>query len=278
VRICRFDQGRLGVVRGMQVHDVTGALDGLAAVEGTSGDTVITHLDVLRDRIESLWETAPRSDLDRVQLRSPIANPPRVIAVRSNYSGVERPAAEAAAAAPDLFLKASTSVAGPADGLALRLPGRRTDHEVELAVVIGRRVDRVRPADVLDCVAGYCIAIDFTLRGDEDRGLRKSLDGYTMLGPWLTTPDEAGGGADLAISLQVNGVTRQAGSTRDMIFGVPAIVAHACRYFPLRPGDVILTGTPPGAGPVAAGDTLRCAISNLGEMSVLVHEAGPGET
>jgi 2-keto-4-pentenoate hydratase/2-oxohepta-3-ene-1,7-dioic acid hydratase in catechol pathway len=278
VRLCRFDQGRLGVVRGTQVHDVTGALDGLPAAVGGSGDTMITDLDVLRDRIESLWPTAPRLDLDRVQLRSPIANPPRVIAVRSNYSGVEQVAAGATAAAPDLFLKAATSVAGPADGIELRLPGRRTDHEVELAVVIGRQVDRVRAAEALDCVAGYCIAIDFTLRGEEDRGLRKSLDGYTMLGPWLTTPDEAGNVADLAISLQVNGVTRQAGNTRDMIFDVPAIVAHACRYFPLRPGDVILTGTPPGAGPVATGDTLRSAISNLGEMSVLVREAGPGVT
>lgn len=273
MRLCWFDQARLGVVRGTQVHDVTGALDGLAAADGASGDTVITHLDVLRDRIESLWATAPRLDVERVRLRSPIANPPRVIAVRSNYSGVERVAANAAVAAPDLFLKATTSVAGPADGLELRFPGRRTDHEVELAVVIGRRVDRVRPADALDCVAGYCIAIDFTLRGDEDRGLRKSLDGYTMLGPWLTTPDEAGEIADLAVSLQVNGVTRQAGSTRDMIFDVSAIVAHASQYFSLRPGDVILTGTPPGAGPVAAGDTLRCAISNLGEMSVLVRDA-----
>lgn len=278
MRLCRFDQGRLGVVRGTQVHDVTGALDGLPAAEGASGDTVITHLDVLRDRIESLWAMAPRLDLDRVQLRSPIANPPRVIAVRSNYSGVERAAAGATAAAPDLFLKAATSVAGPADGIELRLPGRRTDHEVELAVVIGRQVDRVRAGEALDCVAGYCIAIDFTLRGEEDRGLRKSLDGYTMLGPWLTTPDEAGNVADLAISLQVNGVTRQAGNTRDMVFDVSAIVAHACRYFPLRPGDVILTGTPPGAGPVATGDTLRCAISTLGEMRVLVREAGPGVT
>jgi 2,4-diketo-3-deoxy-L-fuconate hydrolase len=273
VRLCWFDQARLGVVRGTQVHDVTGALDGVAAAAGASGDTVITHLDVLRDRIESLWAAAPGVDVDRVRLRSPIANPPRVIAVRSNYGGDERVAANAAVAAPDLFLKATTSVAGPADGLELRFPGRRTDHEVELAVVIGRRVDRVRPADALDCVAGYCIAIDFTLRGDEDRGLRKSLDGYTMLGPWLTTPDEAGKVGDLALSLQVNGATRQAGSTRDMIFDVPAIVAHASQYFSLRPGDVILTGTPPGAGPVAAGDTLRCAISSLGEMSVLIRDA-----
>jgi 2-keto-4-pentenoate hydratase/2-oxohepta-3-ene-1,7-dioic acid hydratase in catechol pathway len=276
VRLCRFDEGRLGVVLGTHVHDVTVALDGLPPAEGASGDTVITHLDVLRDRIDSVGTTAPRIDLDRVQLRSPIVNPPRVIAVRSNYSGVERVAVDAAVATPDLFLKAATSVAGPAAGLELRLPGRRTDHEVELAVVIGRHVDRVSPADVFDCVAGYCIAIDFTLRGDEDRGLRKSLDGYTVLGPWLTTPDDAGNSADLGISLQVNGVTRQVGNTRDMIFDVPTIVAHACRYFPLRPGDVILTGTPPGAGPVTAGDTLRCAISNLGAMTVLVREAGPG--
>jgi 2-keto-4-pentenoate hydratase/2-oxohepta-3-ene-1,7-dioic acid hydratase in catechol pathway len=192
-----------------------------------------------------------------------------VIAVRTNYrDGAPGAQGDAAGASPDLFLKATTSVTGPAAGVDLRWPARRTDHEVELAVVIGHRTERVTIADALESVAGYCIGIDLTLRGDEDRGLRKSLDGYTVLGPWLTTPDEAGRMDDARIRLSVNGVVRQDGRTSDMVHGVAGIIAHASSYFPLLPGDVILTGTPAGAGPVAAGDVIHCAIDGLGEMSV----------
>ena len=238
------------------------------------GDALVASLADLRPRIEAACASAAVLELESVSLLSPVARPARVIAVRTNYRGVESPSrSDSKAAAPDLFLKSATSVCGPSAGVELRLAGRRTDHEVELAVVVGRRTDRVAVADALAAVAGYCIGVDFTLRGEEDRGLRKSLDGYTTLGPWLTTPDEAGDIGDLRISLAVNGTQRQGGRTADMIHGVAEIIACASRYFPLLPGDVILTGTPPGAGPVAAGDVLHCAIQNLGEMSVAVRDA-----
>jgi len=228
----------------------------------------------LRPRIDAACASAAVLNLESVSLLSPVARPARVIAVRTNYRGDESPLRRGPkAAAPDLFLKAATSISGPSAGVELRLPGRRTDHEVELAVVVGRRTDRVAVADALAAVAGYCIGVDFTLRGAEDRGLRKSLDGYTTLGPWLTTPDEAGRIEDLRISLAVSGTQRQSGRTGDMIHGVAEIIACASRYFPLLPGDVILTGTPPGAGPVAAGDVLHCSIQNLGAMSVAVRDA-----
>ena len=238
------------------------------------GDALVASLADLRHRIEAACASAAVLELASVSLLSPVARPARVIAVRTNYRGVESPPrSDSTAAAPDLFLKSATSICGPSAGVELRLAGRRTDHEVELAVVVGRRTDRVAVADALAAVAGYCIGVDFTLRGEEDRGLRKSLDGYTTLGPWLTTPDEAGDIGDLRISLAVNGTQRQGGRTADMMHGVAEIIACASRYFPLLPGDVILTGTPPGAGPVAAGDVLHCAIQNLGEMSVAVRDA-----
>jgi len=234
----------------------------------------VASLADLRPRIEAACASAAVLELASVSLLSPVARPARVIAVRTNYRGVESPPrSDSTAAAPDLFLKSATSICGPSAGVELRLAGRRTDHEVELAVVVGCRTDRVAVADALAAVAGYCIGVDFTLRGDEDRGLRKSLDGYTTLGPWLTTPDEAGDIGDLRISLAVNGTQRQGGRTAGMMHGVAEIIACASRYFPLLPGDVILTGTPPGAGPVAAGDVLHCAIQNLGEMSVAVRDA-----
>lgn len=228
----------------------------------------------LRPHIEAACASAAVLKLESVALLSPVARPARVIAVRTNYGEDGSPSRSGSTAAtPDLFLKSATSISGPSGGVELRLPGRRTDHEIELAVVIGRRTDRVAASDALDAVAGYCIGIDFTLRGEEDRGLRKSLDGYTTLGPWLTTPDEAGGIADLRITLTVNGTQRQSGRTADMVHGVGEIIACASRYFPLLPGDVLLTGTPPGAGPVAPGDVLHCSIQNLGEMSVAVRDA-----
>jgi len=228
----------------------------------------------LRPRIDTACASAAVLRLESVSLLSPVARPARVIAVRTNYRDDEPPTQSGStAAAPDLFLKSPTSISGPSAGVELRLPGRRTDHEIELAVVIGRRTDRVAASDALAAVAGYCIGVDFTLRGEEDRGLRKSLDGYTTLGPWLTTPDEAGRIEDLRISLAVNGTQRQSGRAGDMIHGVAELIAFASRCFPLIPGDVILTGTPPGAGPVAAGDLLHCSIQNLGEMSVAVRDA-----
>jgi 2-keto-4-pentenoate hydratase/2-oxohepta-3-ene-1,7-dioic acid hydratase in catechol pathway len=192
-----------------------------------------------------------------------------VIAVRTNYrlptsAGPGRPSS------PDLFLKASVSIAGPGDGVTLRFPQRRTDHEVELVAVIGDVADDVAPTQALGCVAGYCIGIDFTLRGDEDRGLRKSLDGYTLLGPWLTTADEAGDPSNRRIALAVNGELRQEGTTSDMLHGVADLVAAASRYFRLRPGDVVMTGTPAGVGPVEPGDLIDCSIEGLGEMRVSV--------
>jgi 2-keto-4-pentenoate hydratase/2-oxohepta-3-ene-1,7-dioic acid hydratase in catechol pathway len=204
--------------------------------------------------------------LDRARLQSPVANPGKVIAVRSNYPGAPSSADDG----PRLFLKASSSVAGPSAGIELRLPGRRVDHEVELVAVIGRRIDRARTAEALAAVAGYCIGIDVTLRGDEDRGLRKSLDGFTVLGPWLTTADEAGGVTDAAIELAVNGTLRQAGRTSQMTRGVGELIAEASQYLALEPGDLVMTGTPPGVGPLAAGDEVYCAIEGLGSMRVAV--------
>ena len=238
------------------------------------GDALVASLADLRPRIDAACASATVLQLDSVLLLSPVARPARVIAVRTNYRGEEPPSRSGTtAAAPDLFLKSATSISGPSAGVELRLPGRRTDHEIELAVVIGRRSDRIAASNALESVAGYCIGIDFTLRGEEDRGLRKSLDGHTMLGPWLTTPDDAGDIGDLRISLAVNGTQRQVGRTAGMMHGVAEIIACASRYFPLLPGDVILTGTPAGAGPVAAGDVLHCEIQNLGEMSVAVRDA-----
>lgn len=264
MRLGRFGDGRIGVVRGAFVYDVTAALEvaSPAAFSGTRSDGLMTGLSRLRPQVEAACESAPRFDLASVRWLSPVTNPPRVIAVRTNYD------AGAADGDPDLFLKAPSSVVGPSEGIELRFPGRQTDHEVELVAVVGRDCGTVEPVSALDCLAGYCIGIDVTLRGGEDRGLRKSLDGFTVLGPWLTTADEAGDLPRRRIELEVNGERRQQGDTSQMRYGVAEIVAFASRYFTLRPGDVIMTGTPAGVGPLMPGDAIDCRIEGLGEMHV----------
>jgi 2-keto-4-pentenoate hydratase/2-oxohepta-3-ene-1,7-dioic acid hydratase in catechol pathway len=268
LKLCRFDCDRLGVVDGNRVRDVTPALEFLPACRWPSppGDSLIANLGLLRPHIERALHRAATVALDRVRLQSPVANPGKIIAVRCNYPG----AGMAGEGAADLFLKASSSCTGPAGGIELRPPGRRVDHEVELVAVIGTRLQHASAAAALAAVAGYCVGIDVTLRGDEDRGLRKSLDGYTVLGPWLTTAEEATGVADAAIELAVNGELRQCGRTSSMSLGAAALIAEASRYLTLHPGDVVMTGTPPGAGPLAPGDRLYCSIEGLGAMSVAV--------
>jgi 2-keto-4-pentenoate hydratase/2-oxohepta-3-ene-1,7-dioic acid hydratase in catechol pathway len=161
-------------------------------------------------------------------------------------------------------------VVGPGQGIELAFPDRRNDYEVELAVVIGETVKNVIGRAAMDCIAGYCIGLDISVRGTEDRSYRKSADSYTVLGPWLVTPDEIGDPGVLGLSLAVDGQMRQDGNTRDLIVGVQELIERASRLFTLYPGDVILTGTPDGVGPLRAGQTLRASIDRIGSMDVQV--------
>jgi len=150
---------------------------------------------------------------------------------------------------------------------------RRTDHEVELAVVIGHVADRVPRSEALRYVAGYTIGLDITLRGPEERSLRKSIDTYCVLGPWLVTADEVPDPSALALELRVNGEVRQAARTRDLIIDVPGLIELASSFYTLAPGDVLLTGTPEGVGPIVPGDRLTATIDGIGTMEVAVSAA-----
>jgi 2,4-didehydro-3-deoxy-L-rhamnonate hydrolase len=152
----------------------------------------------------------------------------------------------------------------------IRHPERRTDHEIELAVVIGKRADRVPPHRAFEYVTGYCIGLDITVRGPEERSLRKSIDTYTVLGPWLVTTDELVDPSQLSLKLWVNGELRQNANTRDLIIDVPGLIAFGTQFYSLMPGDVLLTGTPEGVGSIRPGDVLRSEIAGIGEMTTLV--------
>lgn len=285
MRLCRFGDDRLGLVRGDEVSDVTAALAALPAHRYPLPrlDPLVAHLSELATGIAAAAQRAKPIPLASMALLSPIANPGKIVAAPVNYKKhLEEARADAAIHHQKqveeiqkigLFLKASSSVVGPSEGIAVRHPERRTDHEIELAVVIGKRADRVARDRAFDHVAGYCIGFDITVRGPEERSLRKSIDSYTVLGPWFVTADEVGDPAALDLELKVNGETRQRANTRDLLIPIPELIAFASSFYTLMPGDVLLTGTPEGVGPIAPGDVLDASISGIGAMRVKVRSA-----
>lgn len=283
MRICRFDDDRVGVVTGDEVADVTEAV--AAALPPVRwplprGDLFVAALADLRPEMDRLSATGPRRRLADVRLLSPVANPGKIIAAPVNYqlhldesrkdTGINFGSHVKTIDEYGVFLKANSSLVGPAEGVVADRPERRTDHEIELAVVIGRSVRNVSEAEALDCVAGYMIGLDMTIRGTEDRSYRKSLDTFTVLGPWMVTADAFGDPGAVDFEIKVNGETRQKANTRDLIYSVPKLIAYASHAYRLEPGDVILTGTPEGVGPVQPGDVMDCRIDGIGSMTVSV--------
>ena len=289
MKLCRYDENKLGVVIGAEVADVSAVLESLPAARYPlpRHDLLIAHLAQVRSLIEATLARAKRAALSSVRLLSPVANPGKLVAAPVNYTKhlqevlgdanlhhnnrineIER---------AGLFLKATSSLVGESEGIEINQPSRRTDHEVELAVVIGREAKNVSAADALNYVAGYCIGLDITIRGPEERSMRKSPDSYSVLGPWLVTGDELPDPGALSLDLSVNGELRQSSNTGDLIIGVPALIEFACRFYTLHPGDVIFTGTPQGVGPIKAGDCIEAHIEGIGEMRVAVRSAGARE-
>jgi 2-keto-4-pentenoate hydratase/2-oxohepta-3-ene-1,7-dioic acid hydratase in catechol pathway len=178
---------------------------------------------------------------------------------------------------PVIFFKATTAIVGPNDDLVIPKGSRKTDWEVELAVVIGKRASYVAEPDALDHVAGYVLHNDYSEREFQlERGGQwvkgKSCDTFAPLGPFIATPDEIGDVHALDMWLTVNGETKQKGSTRDLVFGVPTLVSYISQFMTLLPGDVISTGTPAGVAMghkplryLEDGDVVALGIQGLGE-------------
>jgi 2-keto-4-pentenoate hydratase/2-oxohepta-3-ene-1,7-dioic acid hydratase in catechol pathway len=276
MKLCRFGEGRLGLVEGSSVRDVTAALDLLPAYRYPlpNYDLLYANLDRVLDRVRSISATAPELPLAGLKLLSPVANPGKIIAAPVNYQKhldevkgdaqlhQHTQAHTLTIQSAGLFLKATSSLVGPGEGIALRHLDRRNDHEVELAVVIGK-----------DGVAGYAIGLDITIRGTEDRSFRKSPDTYTVLGPWLVTPDEIAEPGNLHLDISVNGEQRQNSNTKYMILDVPRLIEMASSFYTLYPGDIISTGTPEGVSPIVPGDTIVAHVEKIGIMEVKVRAA-----
>lgn len=281
MRLCRFGENRLGLVETStppgandNVRDVTAALDELPSYRYPlpPGDMLIANIDAVAARARVLAQTAPATAIDRVHLLSPVANPSKIIGAPMNYRTGQDEAAIAGALSIGLFLKATGSLSGAGEGITLRMTERQIDHEVELGVVIGKAGSNIRREDALTHVAGYAVALDITPHGKEERSLRKSCETYSVLGPWLVTADEIPDPTNLDLQLEVNGERRQQGNTSQMIRDVAAMIAYASSFYTLYPGDVFLSGTPAGVGPIRPGDELVATIEKVGTMKVRVRE------
>src|SRR5205809_850263 len=282
MRLCRYDDDRLGVVRGQMVHDVTEAQAQIraAAPYAMKGDAVVAALPAWRARLEQMAAKAPGKPVSQVKLLAPVARPTKLVAAPTNYKAhIEEMAARAATqnikpspaiGTAGLFLKANSSLVGPSEGVAIRFPERRNEHEVELAIVFGKQGSDIPREQALDYVAGYCIGLDMTARGPEDRSFRKSIDSYSVLGPWLVTADEIADPDDVPLTISVNGEVKQNSNTKYLVYNVERLVEFGSAMYTLYPGDIIMTGTPAGVGPVTPGDSLHAYVQGVGEAEIRI--------
>jgi 2,4-didehydro-3-deoxy-L-rhamnonate hydrolase len=284
MKLCRFGENRYGVVRDGQVYDVTEYVaKATVATPLQRGDSAIANLAAIVKLVDQASLGAAAGRASEMTLLAPVLNPTKIVAAPVNYeahiteseadAGISFNHAVARIDKAGLFLKASSSLVGPGEGVAVRFSDRRSDHEIELGLVIGCACSDVPEARALDVVAGYAIALDMSVRGTEDRSFRKSIDSYSVLGPWLVTPDEVPDPDSVDFTLKVNGAVKQQSNTRHLIFKTRKLIAWASRWYTLYPGDIIMTGTPEGVGPVGPGDVMDCEMQYIGSMRVDVRAA-----
>ncbi|MGN6124625.1 MAG: fumarylacetoacetate hydrolase family protein [Sphingomonas oligoaromativorans] len=210
----------------------------------------------------------------------PVKGIGKIVAIGLNYEDHAKESNLPIPTEPVMFMKALSALTGPNDEVMLPKDSTHSDWEVELGVIIGKTARYVEEADALDHVAGYVLANDVSERfNQKQRGSQwskgKGHDTFCPVGPWLVTPDEVGDPQDLAMSLDVNGARMQTGNTRTMIFTVQQIIAYLSQYVTLFPGDLIITGTPPGVGEgkkpdaiyLKAGDEMTLSIAKLGTQT-----------
>ena len=262
VPVVRTDDGRF-----LDASAITTDFDGVFLASG--------GLDRLRAGLVA--GALAEFDAEGLRVGAPVARPGKVVCIGLNYLDHAAETGAAIPSRPVVFMKDPGTVVGPYDDVLIPRGSARTDWEVELAVVIGRRARYLTgPGEAGDVIAGYAISHDvsereFQLEFSSQWDLGKSCETFNPLGPWLVTADEVADPQGLGLQLSVNGVKRQQGNTRDMIFPVARIVEYLSQYMVLEPGDVINTGTPagvalglPGTPFLRPGDTVDLSVDGLG--------------
>lgn len=281
MKIVRFDDHRVGVVAGEDVVDVTRWVpDHSDRWPETYMVRLVEDFDRIRPTFEAAVVSGERIPLASVRLLAPLVNPSKILAAPVNYRPHQEemgaPGAVYAGqsiksvAEYGVFLKPPSSLAGPGSLIELPYPDRRTDHEGELGVVIGRQGKNIPASRAMDYVFGYTCLLDITVRGQEDRTFRKGFDTFTPIGPWIVTRDEVPDPHRLGIKVWVNDDLRQDASTAGMIYDIPRLIELASYHVTLHPGDLLATGTPDGVGPIRPGDRLTVWIERVGTLTVEV--------
>ena len=215
---------------------------------------------------------------DNVRLSSPVARPSKIVCIGLNYADHAKEAKAPVPPEPIIFFKSTTALCGPNDDIVIPKNSAKTDWEVELAVVIGKKTSYVEKTDALDYVAGYCLHNDVSERefqlernGTWDKG--KGCDTFAPIGPYLATKDEITDVNNLRLWLKVNGKTMQDSNTCNLIFNIPFLVSYISQFMTLLPGDIISTGTPAGVGLgmdpqvfLRPGDVVELGIDGLGTI------------
>lgn len=232
----------------------------------------LPHLAWMLEQHKTMLPRVPVGE----RIGSPVARPSKIVCIGLNYARHARETNAAIPAEPILFFKSTTSLAGPYDNIIIPRDSVKTDWEVELAFVIGKKASYVEEQEAMDYVAGYALHNDVSERefqlergGTWDKG--KGCDTFAPMGPWLVTTDEIKDPHHLRLWLKLNGKLMQDGNTDDLIFNIPFLVAYISKFMTLLPGDIISTGTPAGVGlgfnpPVylKAGDEIELGIDGLG--------------
>lgn len=280
MKLVRF--GDMGSERpGVYIPD-DGILDTSSITDNYNSDFFENDgLARLRAWLEDNQATAPRIS-SSVRLGAPISRPGKILCIGRNYQEHAAEMNSDVPSEPLVFNKASTALTGPYDQVEIPRESNKTDWEIELAVIIGKKAKYVEEQNALDYIVGYSILNDVSERAfQKERSGQwckgKSHDTFAPLGPFLVTADEISDPQNLNLLLDLNGETMQRGNTCNMIFSVRYLIAYLSQFMTLMPGDVIGTGTPPGVGAgrtpprfLQAGDSMRLLIEGLGEQRLHV--------
>lgn len=280
MRLAIFNEGRLGVLAADgTIVDLTDLVSEHVAVDERMNALILGWDDLAAAAAEraALGGGIPEAD---VVLRAPQPRPRNLFAAPVNYhkhqaemggeNGVYQNANIMSVEVRKGFMKAVTSIVGPDGAIELPWADRRFDHEAEIGVIIGKTAKGVSVEEALDYVFGYTPLLDITLRGDEDRSFRKSMDTFTPIGPYLVTADEVENPEALDFWLTVNGEPRQKSNTSYLIYGIAKLISVYSEVMTLQPGDIIATGTPEGVGQILPGDTVVLTIPQIGELTMPV--------
>ncbi len=236
------------------------------------------------DPIEYLdkHEKSPFDIVDSTEITNeilpPVLGTPKIVCVGRNYLEhileLGNDPEEIRKKGPVLFLKPSTAIIGPRQAIILPTRATRVDHEIELAIIMGKKAKNIPKEKALNYILGYTILIDVTARNwqreDKTWFRGKALDTFAPLGPWITLASANFNPQNLELKLEVNGETRQQGNTKDMLFKINELISLISQYVTLLPGDIIATGTPPGVSPLHPGDNIRAFIQHIGTIEVTV--------